>query len=1060
MDAQAQVEKAIEIAWNPTVQADLKPQALTFLESFKSEPSAWQVCLAIFTREPRASDFTRHYCMEVLNYTVQLPGQSPETLNYLRGSLMDYARQTYGLGSQLVDTPHIQNKLTQTFTYLFISLYASEWPGCFDDFRALAGDGQQLGIQNPRATALYLRFLGSVHDEIADTLQPKEPQMQKKHGELKDLIRARDAQKIAASWQEILAKWQWQQMDASIVEMCLRTISRWVMWIDISLVVNETIINALFEISRQQTQAQAQAQTRDAAIDTFTEIIAKKMQAAEKVQLMRVLNIGTVVSQLSASPALADQLSSEYDTDLAETVAKLVNTVMTDIVKVVENDGVPGETRQQGDELLQVFVPYLLRFFSDEFDEICSTVIPSLTDLLTFFRKIAKAKGGLAPLYHGMLLPILEVVIRKMKIDESLPWGDESEQTEEAEFQELRKRLYVLQQTISVIDEPLYIQTVSRVVADTFTKFESNPNSMNWRDLDLALHEMYQFGELAVKNGGLYAKREPSSAAAQTLVEMMSKMVQTGVGSHAFPSIQLQFMEICVRYSQFFEQNPQYIPQVLESFVQTIHLDVLRVKTRSWYLFLRFVKPLRAQLGNVSQTVIQAIADLLKIKAELPRNEEDEDDMDSDDKGDSAEALFDSQLNLFETVGCLSSAPSVPVDQKIIFAQSITNPIFGDMEQYLGSAKSGDESSVLQLHHDIMALGTLARGFSDWMPGASSGVPPPSEVGDEFTRASEAILVALQSLKASDKIRTAARFSLSRMIGVLGSRVLGQLPRWIDGLLSDSSTNDEMSTFLRLLDQIIFGFKTEIANILDTILGTLLQRVFAGLAAQTNGTDDAREQAGLKFEFLSFILVVLNHDLASVLVSTTNQATFDTIVNVVTHYASDVSDVANARVALDVFTKMTVAWGGPDVVLPQVPNGTMPGQQQQNGVVDAPQPVFPGFDSFAVSRFSPLVWIIPSSTSFKAKDPQARTFITQIAALQETTLRKTGQLYIDELRRQLSGMGANDADIERYVAALVEQVRSGKRYGQQEDNKGVKGAMTGFRGFLVSFLDRGGGPGG
>lgn len=526
-------------------------------------------------------------------------------------------------------------------------------------------------------------------------------------------------------------------------------------------------------------------------------------------------------------------------------------------------------------------------------------------------------------------------------------------------------------------------------------------------------------------------------------------------------------MEVCVRYHQFFEQNPQYVPQVLDAFVRTIHLDVLRVQTRSWYLFQRFVKPLRAALGNVSQTVIQAIADLLKIHAELPKNEEDG-DMDSDDKGDSADALFSSQLYLFETVGLLSSAPSVPVEQKIIFAQSIINPIFTDMEQYLDAAKNGDQRSTLQLHHDIMALGILARGFSDYQLGASSGAPPPSEVAEEFTRAAEAILVALQSLKTSAQIRTAARFSLSRMIGVLGSRVLPQLPRWIDGLLSDSSTNEEMSTFLRFLDQIIFAFKAEISSILDSILSPLLQRVFVGLGAEPSGTDDAREQETLKSEFLNFILIILNQDLASVLVSSANQATFDTIINVVSHYAGTapgigagtlLADIGTPRLALGVCTKMTAVWGGPDVVLPQVPNAAV-SVQQQNGAVEAPQPALPGFDAFAVSRFSPLVWTVPASPGFKSKSPQARSFITEIATLQETILRKTGQMYIDELRRQLNGMGASQADIERYVAALVEQARSRKRYGQQEDGKGVKGAMTGFRAFLVNFLDRGGGPGG
>lgn len=1049
-----QVEKALEIAWNHTADAALKPQALAFLESYKSDPAAWQVCLELFTREPRATEFVRHYCIDVLNYTVQQ--QQPQTLNYIRDALMVYARQTNVPGSPLLDTTHIRNKLTQTFTYLFLSLYASDWPSFFDDFRALAGAEGDLGLRNPPATALYLRILGSIHDEIADTISLKDPAMQKTHMQLKDLVRSRDAQKIALSWQEILAKWQWPEMETFLVEMCLRTVSRWVMWIDISLVVNETIINALFEIARKPQQLTL----KDDAINTFTEIIAKKMPAKEKIQLMRVLNISTVVSELASAPDLADQHSSDYDNDLAETVAKLVNSVIANIVKVFETGGVDQETLQQTDELLQTFVPFLLRFFADEFDEVCSIVIGSLTELLTFFRKLANSKGGLAPTYQAMLAPILEAVIRKMKIDESLPWGEETEQTEEAEFQELRKKLYVLQQTLAAIDEPLYVQTISRVVADTFTRFEADSKSVNWRDLDLALHEMYLFGELAVRNGGLYHKRAPSSTAAQTLVEMMSKMVQTGVGAYPFPSIQLMFMEICVRYCQFFEENQNYIPQVLDAFVRIIHSDALRVRTRSWYLFQRFTKPLRNHLGNVSQTIIQAVADLLKIQAELPRSSEDEEDMDSDDKGTSADALFDSQLYLFESVGCIASGPGVPTEQKTLIAQSILNPIFADMEQHLGPAKNGDERCILQLHHDIQAIGTLARGFCDWTPaGPTNSAPrrPPSEAGQEFARASEAILVALEGLKRHAQIRNAARFSMSRMLGIVDVRVSQQLPRWIDGLLYETISNDELVTLLRLIAQLIYALKAdEIAPSLDSMLGSILQRVFAGLGAATDGTDDEIQQQELKREFLSFILVVLKEGLAQILVSATNQPTFETIINVVSHYASDGSDLATARLALSVCTRMTAVWGGPDVAIPDVPGSTVPAKQEDN-IVAAPQPVFGGFDTFAVTRFSPLCWVVPSSAGFKPKDPQSRSFITEVATLQETIVRKTGSVYLEELRRQLQGMGAGEPDIERYLAALVDGARRTLSGPSKEDGKQGKGAMMGFKGFLVTFLDRGGG---
>ncbi|KAF2142036.1 uncharacterized protein K452DRAFT_326579 [Aplosporella prunicola CBS 121167] len=1016
----AQVENAIQIAWSPSADYELKNQAINFLNQLRAEPvAAWSVCLALFTRSPRAEEVVRHVALEVVNSAVQTQQLDAQSLAFMKDNLMAYIRETYTQGGT-VDEAHIQNKLTQTITYLFTSLYSAGWESFFDDFRALAGDATAIGNINPAATMLYLRILGSVHDEIADVLMSRTQEESKRNVELKDLVRVRDAEKISISWREILAKWR--QTDLGLIEMCLKTVARWVSWIDISLVVNQDMLNNLFEIAGQQGSSETpEGKVRDAAIDTFTETVGKKMKAPDKIQLIVFLNLGNVVGQLIASPNLADQSVSTYDNDLAEAVAKLVNTTIFDIVKVLDTEA-DEAVRQQTNELLQAFVPYLLRFFSDEYDEICSTVIPSLTDLLTLFRKVVKSQGALPQEYAAMLSPILESIIAKMKYDSTASWGDEDDETDEAEFQELRKRLHVLQQQVAAIDEMLYIDTLSNKIAGILSNFDQPNSGMTWRDVELALHEMYLFGELAVRNGGMYAKREPSSVASARLIEMMTKMVESNVAAtDDFPVIPLQYMEICVRYSAFFEQNSSLIPRVLENFVRLIHTSHPKLRLRSWYLFFRFVKTLRSQIGTVSQTVIQAIGDLLAIKAELP-DDNDDDDMSSEDNATSPDAVFNSQLYLFEAVGCISSPPTVPVESKIMYAREVMNPLFGQLEQNLGPAKSGDERAILEVHHLIMAIGTLARGFSDWMPGAS-GAPPANEVSEEFVRAAEVILVALESLKSSMTVRTSARFAFSRLIGVLGSRVLQQLPRWIEGLLSESSTKDEMATFLRLLDQVVFGFKAEIFAMLDTLLTPLLQRVFAGLAEPTSGTDDEIQLAELRREYLNFLLVILNQDLAGVFISNTNQSTFDTIITTIEHFARDPTDYPTARLSLLVLIRMIAVWGGPDISLS---NPT------------PPAPVLPGFDSFAMTRIHPLSWSVPGTPGFNAKDPQARHVLMELAAMQLEILKKTGPEYLERLRSELVGMGVDAGSADDYARSLTE--------GQKNEK--------GFKNYFLQFLGR------
>ena len=102
--------------------------------------------------------------------------------------------------------------------------------------------------------------------------------------------------------------------------------------------------------------------------------------------------------------------------DLAETVAKLVNTVVLDIVDALNADPVQGDTRAVTDGLLQSFLPHLLRFFVDQYDEVSCTVISSLSELLAFFRKVVKVKAGLPQLYSNMLAPIMEAVVSEDEV--------------------------------------------------------------------------------------------------------------------------------------------------------------------------------------------------------------------------------------------------------------------------------------------------------------------------------------------------------------------------------------------------------------------------------------------------------------------------------------------------------------------------------------------------------------------------------------------------------------------------------------------------------------------
>ena len=492
----------------------------------------------------------RIFSLEIVNTTIQGGTVDIQILCAIKDQLLRYLRQLYlaDEGSTL-DTTSIQNKTAQTMTYLFSALYGNGWQSYFDDMLELTSRTQIGDRHNASGTVFYLRTINSIHEEIGDQMVPRSKAEQDRANNLKDMVRDRDVQKVALSWQEILS--QWRATNDTIAELCLKAIGKWVSWIDIGLVVNQPMLGLLFEqLARaQKTNLQdGEESIRDAAVDVFTEIIGKKMKPQDKLEMISFLNLEAIVSQLIACPPLSDRrFSSQYDTDLAETVARLVNNTVLDVVKILDSEPQQSQTWQRAENLLQVFLSHVLRFFADEYDEVCSTVIPCLNEVLSFLRRAAKVDGP-SPQRTKMLLPILKAIFKKMRYDDTSSWGGDEDETDEAEFQYLRKRLGTLQQTIAAVDEQLYMDAVTSLVGQTFESLGAQGTSLDWRDLDLALCEMFSFGDLAVKSGGLYQKNRPNSPAAERLVQMMLRMVESGTSSH---SALLTLLNVFHRYSIF-----------------------------------------------------------------------------------------------------------------------------------------------------------------------------------------------------------------------------------------------------------------------------------------------------------------------------------------------------------------------------------------------------------------------------------------------------------------------------------------------------------------------------
>lgn len=211
-------------------------------------------------------------------------------------------------------------------------------------------------------------------------------------------------------------------------------------------------------------------------------------------------------------------------------------------------------------------------------------------------------------------------------------------------------------------------------------------------------------------------------------------------------------MEIIVRYSAELLLQLDLIPAVLEFFVGStgIHSAESHVQFRGWYLFDRLLGKMQGHLVSISGQILAAFSDLLQIRvpaASLATNPSGDGDSDSD--SEQQDVFFDSQLYLFQSAGLLiasTQSSNFEVGQALL--QSLGNNI-----QERIQAPSIDQIDLLYVHHTIMAIGDIAKGFDN----ASEILAPTREqaVNLLFIPATEIILKALTRFEDSILIRDA-----------------------------------------------------------------------------------------------------------------------------------------------------------------------------------------------------------------------------------------------------------------------------------------------------------------
>lgn len=964
-------------------------------------------------------------------------GSPEEALAFLQESALAYLQTEFVAGDGEQGVVFMKNKLAQTLSLLVLQTYSltNSYSFLMALLTLCTTTKAQDGSLNALTTDLVLRVLHDLSLSLGSdvTLRSvRSKERLQRDAVVRDEIRAHHAANIAELlWKVIRDALSAMTSEApvanpsphslyggaagSLAQVAMAVVGDFATWIDIGLVINMDTVPILFNALHSQ-----HPQLRCVTADTLCEIVSKGMKPADKLALIQGLKLDEVVASLESSTRSAAQGggtgSEDAASELREHLAKLVNVVSIELCKIAEDQaGAEAETREVAQAKLLDFLQLVLAFLQDEYDEPVEQVLPSIHLVLSLYKKNKRQGDAVGAGLNGaqgeFIARLIQLVLAKFRFDSEVDWEDSSlvggpadtdaEDAEEDDeqllkFYELRKQLQMIMGAIAAIDESLVSNTIHSLVSSTLALNEQQ--ELPWEQAELCLYAIYSCGEVLSSIRGnkvglgphsyVQLPDEPGKARnvrqsvsvyqslpLNQLGEMLQLVFRSRLSEHLHPVVQLQYFECVVRYASSFLLWPEFLPGALSAFLDGRGLRNPRVgmRRRINYLFYRFVRDTRSAIpAEFVPRLLEGMQESFYVQAKLPEVTPEEDPL---QKATERASAFDSQLYLFDTAGLLIAQLGPSPDTQVMLFKAITQPLSEQLQQAVQAfgADSTNLQSVLQAHHLILALSTLAKGFPDY---DASRTTEPAWI-PEFKPVTEQILLALTALNQFMIIREAARGAFARVVTSAGPAVLPYIPTLIHALVNEVSEG-ELVDLLNFFGLITHKYKKDVRDVMDDLFMVLVNRIFSFLNQSVQGTDDYVRRADMERAYFGLINALLSAGLDGVLVSEKNQQQLQSVLQSLVFYAEN-GEPLTQRSAIGVLVRLVTLWGT------RASNDTS---------------VLPGFEQFLYDAILPLVFQIPSKPSFDASDAQAQQVLTELSVLLKTIHQARG----DELIQYLTAV--------------------------------------------------------
>ncbi|KAI9905990.1 hypothetical protein PsorP6_014290 [Peronosclerospora sorghi] len=863
----------------------LKHEAERFCAAVKTQRDSWRADLQLLHHS--TLEHVQFYALQALQDVVTHAVDDDVALS-IRTDLLTWLER-HG-ASLATNGAYLKTKVAVVLTRLITRDFPDRWPTAFTDLLALLPLGAAL-------VELYFRILGTIHEEIVEVdVHRTSADEAARNMKVKDAMREGTCMRESMdAMTRVLVHANASDVMQRLSASALETLEKYISWVDLTLVVNDTLWPVLIQLVRESNAL------RCAAAHCLVEIMEKGMTPDKKLALLQQVQVLELVASLSI----------QDDEAFAAAMGQVVNAVGMELVACMDAFRQPSHraSLEASGRLLHQVMPLVWQFFAHDAMDVSEQVFelvnavggPLLRVETQGQHDVFRPSEYLAPLLHGLYLQT------------RLPQAPDAHDA--PAFEAYRRRLYTIFLHL-VRQRPHETLAFLTNLAHTLPPHVNDRTS---RELESFLSLVYRFKEglASLKAAALpfYAPTSPLSC----LVVQLHRHV-LGAARHATaplpPAVVLAYYDVVVRYTHVLtneegsststsssSSSSTWLAAVLDLMFGVhglAHPDA-RVRARVCYLCLRLVKAMGAGMTPHASSLLTALQPLLVVHdASVP----------------SPRVTHEDQVYLFEVAGELIASLDVAprgMDVMALRAQytvTVLDPLVQELHAACTKSVATREDRELMVDACALRLTAMAHVLK-----AFKGTACLTQQEETVLQVLHAASCALCALADAPRVRSKVIFTLHRVLPLLARDCfLAHVPSMLETLLLRCTTQDVVEV-VQLVDQLILKYKHALGAFLDSTFLPFVQHVCALMPpraptrSETTIKDAAQleRDATLKY-LLTFVLHVVTHGLDRVLLSARNGGHVDNILLLVLEGCAAVADASCNRIGFAIGRVLVERW--------------------------------------------------------------------------------------------------------------------------------------------------------